>query len=225
MSRVPHPLFVAVLCIASWLATNVAAEPPKTKIDLASNGIGAPPTGFEFWQGGQGEAGQWTVVRDPTAIAAASIEQSSADATDDRYSLAIYQPVSTKNIAVSAHVKIMRGRMQSAGLAVRFVNPEHYYVLRVSALEERIDLIRVLNGKMERIAGMDADVVRERWHSLGIRVEGERFIAFLDGRLVFEAFDRALLREGNVALWTEEDNVTRFEEIEISALPFSTEDH
>jgi hypothetical protein len=95
----------------------------------------------------------------------------------------------------------------------------------VSALEERIDLVRVLNGKMERIAGMDADVVRERWHSLGIRVEGERFIAFLDGRLVFEAFDRALLRQGNVALWTEEDNVTRFEEIEIAALPFSTEDH
>jgi hypothetical protein len=224
MSRMPGPLFVAVLCVASWATTNVAAESPRTKIDLASNGIGAPPADFEFRQGGQGGAGQWTVVRDPTAAVTASIEQFSTDTTDDRYPLAVYQPVSTKNIAARAHVKIVRGRMQSAGIAVRFVSPQQYYVLRVSALEERIDLVRVLNGKMERIAGMDADVVRERWHSLGIRVEGERFIAFLDGRLVFEAFDRALLREGNVALWTEEDNVTRFEEIEISALPFSTED-
>src|SRR5206468_7862043 len=137
---------------------------------------------------------------------------------------AIYQPVSTKNVAISAHVKIVRGRMQSAGIVARFVNPDNYYVLRMSALEERIDLVRVLNGKMERIAEMDGDVVRERWHTLGLRVEGERFIASLDGRPVFEAFDRALLHEGNVALWTEEDNVTRFEEIEISALPFSTED-
>jgi hypothetical protein len=30
----------------------------------------------------------------------------------------------------------------------------------VSALEERVDLIRVLNGKTERIAGTDADIVR-----------------------------------------------------------------
>src|SRR5690348_13693383 len=136
MYRVPHPLFAAVLCIASWIATDAVAEAPKTKIDLAHNGVGTPPGDFEFWQGARGGAARWTVVRDPTAVAAASIEQSSATATDDLCPLAIYQPVSTKNIAVNAHVKIMRGKMQSAGIVVRFVNPENYYLLRASALEE-----------------------------------------------------------------------------------------
>jgi hypothetical protein len=224
MPSMPHPLFAAVLLVLSGLATNVAAEQPGTKIDFVGNGIGVPPADFQFWQGGGGLPGQWAVVRDPTAVASASIEQSSVDTTDDRYPLAIYKPISAKNVEVSAHVKVVRGRMQSAGIAVRLSSPDNYYVLRVSALEQRIDLFRVLNGKSERIFGTDAHIVRDRWHTLGIRVENERFTVSLDGSLLFTAFDRALLREGHVALWTEEDNVTRFEEIEIAALPFSAKD-
>ena len=94
----------------------------------------------------------------------------------------------------------------------------------MSALEERVDLVRVVNGKTERIAGTETDVFRDRWHTLVIRVEDERFTVSIDGKLPFTAFDRAFLHEGQVALWTEEDNVTRFEEIEVAALPFSAKD-
>jgi hypothetical protein len=217
-------LLVAVICAVPWLAADVIAGQPGTKVDFASNGIGVPPADFEFWQTGRGDPGEWAVVRDPTAVVGASIEHFSVDTTEDRFPLAIYKPVSAKNVEVSAHVKVVRGRMQSAGIAVRLLSAENYYVVRVSALEERIDLIRVVNGKSERIAGTDADVIRNRWHTLGIRVENERFMASLDGRLLFTAYDSALLRDGHIALWTEEDNVTRFEEIEIAALPASSGD-
>jgi len=220
----PRPLFVTVFCMVSWLATHVAAEQPRTKIDLASNGIGAPPADFEFRQSGPGEAGQWAIVRDPTAATAASIQHVSTDTADDRYPLAIYKPISAKNVEVSAHVKVVRGRMESAGIAVRLVSPDNYYVARVNALEERVELVRVVNGKTEQIAGTETDVYRDHWHTLGIRVEDERFTVSIDGKLLFTAFDRTFLRDGQVALWTEEDNVTRFEEIEIAALPFSAKD-
>jgi len=43
------------------------AETSLTKMDFAEKSIGAPPPDFEFAITGEGELGQWTVVRDPTA--------------------------------------------------------------------------------------------------------------------------------------------------------------
>ena len=41
----------------------------------------------------------------------------------------------------------------------------------------------------------------------------------LDDNWILTVFDRSLMRDGHVALWTQDDNVTRFEEIEITPLP------
>jgi hypothetical protein len=215
--------FVSMLCIACFAGAAVA-EQPRTRVGFAPDGIGAVPSDFVFDQTGPGGDGQWAVVRDPTAVAGAAMEQSSADTTDDRYPLAIYQPVSVKNLDLSARVKIVRGRMQSAGIALRLASARNYYLVRVSALEQRVDFIKFIDGRSERIAGADADVLRDRWHTIGIHADDERFIVALDGAPLFTAFDRAFSRAGRVALWTEEDNVTRFDEIEIAALPFSSGD-
>jgi hypothetical protein len=95
------------------------SEQPKTKIDLVSNGIGVPPADFEFWRTGQGEVGQWVIVRDSSAVVGASIEQFSTDKAEDRFPLAIYKPISSKNVEVNTRFKIVSGTMQSAGVAVR----------------------------------------------------------------------------------------------------------
>ena len=41
----------------------------------------------------------------------------------------------------------------------------------------------------------------------------------LDGRVLFTTFDRGRRKDGRIGLWTREDNVTRFDQIEIRALP------
>jgi len=180
-----------------------------------------PPTDFEFWRTGGGDVGQWAVVRDTTAVDGASIEQFSMDKTENRFPVAIYKPISAKNVEVSTRFKLVSGTMQSAGVAVRLTSASNYYVVRVSALEARVDLLRVMDGKIKRIAGADAGVMRNRWQTLGVVAEDDRFTISLDDRLVFTAGDRTFLGDGHIALWTEGDNVTRFEEIQITPLPQS----
>ena len=111
--------------------------------------------------------------------------------------------------------------MQTAGVAVRLLDDRNYYAVGASALESRIDLYRAVDGRIERITGVDADVFNDHWHTLGVVVEDDRFVISLDAKTLFTAWDRTFQSDGRVALWTEEDNVTRFDQIEITPLPWS----
>jgi hypothetical protein len=192
-----------------------------TKVDIASSEVGAPPANFEFLRTGEGEPGRWTVVRDTTAIDGAAIEHVSLDRHENRFPLATYAPVSAKDFEVSVRFKIIKGTMQAAGIAARFVNVDNYYVLSASALEDRVDLFCVVNGKIERIWGMDAEVALNHWHTLGLIAKRDQFTVSLDNNWLFTARDRTFLTDGQIGLWTDEDNVTRFDQLDILVLPWS----
>jgi hypothetical protein len=214
-------LLIGTAAFGTGSSPGLCAEPPNIKIDFKSNGVGVPPADFEFWRTGQGGVGRWAVVRDATAANGASIEEFSADQTKDRFPLAIYKPVSAKNLAVRARFKLVSGTMQSAGIAVRVTSASNSYVVRASALEERVDLLRVTDGKMELVAGVDAEIVPNHWQTLEVVAEDDRFAISLDDNWILTAFDKAFMGDGHVALWTQEDNVTRFEAMEITPLPWS----
>ena len=206
------------ICWALSIA-GACAEPPTIKIDFVQDGIGTPPANFDFSQTGGGPPGQWTVVRDATAVQGAAIEQFSRETKDGRLPLAIYRPASLKNVVAAVRFKILEGRMQTAGIAVRVANADTYYVAVANALEGRVDLFRFINGRRTRIAGVDAEVARTRWQTLQIVANENRFTVSLDGTRLFSAWDDGFMKDGHVALWTEEDNATRFDEIVIT--PFT----
>jgi hypothetical protein len=202
----------------------VAAQNASTKIDFVQNGIGVPPADFEFWRTGSGSPGDWVVVRDPTASVGAAIEQSSRDATENRYPLAIYKPASLKDVEIGASIKMISGAAPTAGIAVRLMNAGNYYVVAANALEGRVDFYRFSDGQRERIAGTEADILLDHWQTLRVEAEGDHMTVSLDGQLLFKAWDRVFLKDGYVALWTEEDTVARFDRIEITDHPWSERD-
>lgn len=192
-----------------------------TTFDIIQSEFGTPPPDFDFLQTGEGEPGRWTVVRDTTAMDGTAIEHVSTDQHENRFSLAIYAPVSSKDFKLRVRFKIIKGTMQAAGIAARFLDVDSYYVVSASALEERVDLFRIVNGKKERIWGTDADVVRDRWHLLELQANDDQFTISLDRNWLFTAWDSTLPGDGQVGLWTEEDNVTRFDRLEIETFPAS----
>jgi hypothetical protein len=103
------------------------------------------------------------------------------------------------------------------------VNADNCYVVSANALEDRVDFFRFLAGRMERIGGMDADVFLDHWQVLGLVADGDKFAVSLDSKPLFAVSDRTFLKEGRIGFWTEEDNVTRFDLLEITALPWSEE--
>jgi len=213
---------ISAAMLAACMVAPAFAVEEKASIDLEEYRIGVPPLDhFDFGVTGGGQPGQWSVVRDVTAIHGVAIEQSNTDPTENRLPFAIYKPLSLKNLAASIRLKLINGTMQTAGVAFRFVNADNYYVVCASALEERIDLFRVLGGRMERIGGTEGDVALNHWHTLGVVAQGDQFTVSLDNAWLFTVWDRAFLTDGRIGLWTEEDNVTRFDQLEIKALPWS----
>jgi hypothetical protein len=197
----------------------VAAEKAATQIDIAAMTPGAEPPGFTFARTGNGAAAQWRVVADATAAAGKVIAQISNDTTDYRFPLAVYQQISARNVDVVVRFKSVAGRVdQAGGIAVRQTTPDDYYVVRANALEDNVNLYRVVKGRRSQIKGADAKVAGNQWHTLGLRAEGNRFTVSLDGKALFTAEDNTFTDAGKVALWTKADSVTHFDAISITPL-------
>jgi hypothetical protein len=210
--------FFALCCLATVCTTSLATDLPNGRIELNEEHVGRPPEGFLLWRTGTGELGNWRVVKDATAPAGLAIEHSSRDHTEDRYSLAVHAPVFAESYEVSARIRIISGRMQSAGVALRVRNELNYYLVRINALEERVDVFRVIQGQPRRLTGVETPITRGKWHRIDVLMVKDQIAVAVDSGAMLRVRDRTFLNAGHVALWTEEDNVTRFDGISIVPL-------
>ena len=210
------------VCVAHAIAhvSPARAQSETTMITLDKTHVGSLPPEFDSWHTGQGGPAQWMVVADATADGGLAIEQISTDRTDYRFPLAIYKPVSARNVEVTVRFKPVTGAVDRAGgIAVRLTDPDNYYVVRANALEDNVRFYRVVKGRREQLAGADLKVAANEWHTLGLRAEGERFTISYDGKTLYSISDATFADAGKIALWTKADSVTRFDWITITPLP------
>jgi hypothetical protein len=202
----------AVLCLLA------ACDPAPTPGRAETITFGAPKGlgDFEFAVTGGAAPGEWSVVRDDAAQALA---RTGTDPTDDRFPLAIYRPFTGRNVYVSIRFMAVSGKVdQAGGVAVRLTSDGDYYLARANALENNVRFYRVVGGKRQMIAGVDAPVASGAWHTLGIAARDDRFIILFNGRELFGATDGRLPGPGRIGLWTKADSVTWFESIKIKSL-------
>jgi hypothetical protein len=199
---------------------NLRAQEQLTEVDLSKMLPDQPPTNFDVSRTGQGGPAQWTIVKDASASQGVAIAQTSVDTTDYRFPLAIYRSASLKNVNVNVRFKAVAGKIdEAAGIAVRLVTPDDYYVVRANALEDNVNLYRVVNGRRTEIAGAKIKVAKNEWHGLAITAEDEKFTIAFDGKPLFTTTDKTFVNGGRVALWTKADSVTYFDNFVIRALP------
>lgn len=215
-----HRLAAVALILATCVvaATDPANAQSQT-IDLSGQPIGASPQNFEFWRAGEGDSDHWTVERDSASDSSISVQRSGGN-RDLHSSLAVCQTLSAVNARVRVRFKLIDGSTPSAGIAVRVTSQNDYYLVRVSAFELRLSLLHVVNGMAEEVAGVDADVTLDHWQSLEVVVDGNSFKMSLDDRWALTAFDYGKPAGGHFGIWTERDDVTRFNQIEITPLTF-----
>ena len=211
---------------AALVACNLALAPPASaQTGAAMTAIehmtpGSPPAGFTFARTGRGREGEWIVTADRTAASGQAIEQTSTDRTDYRFPLAIQESLSAADVDVEIRFKAVAGKTdQAAGIAVRLMDADNYYVARANALEDNVRFYRVVDGRREQLDGVNLKVIANEWHRLGLRAEGKRFTVSYDGKPLFTATDATFAEAGGVALWTKSDSVTRFDQLTITILP------
>ena len=112
------------------------------------------------------------MLADPTTAGQKAIAQVSTDTTDYRFPLAVYQPVSAKNVDVVVRFKPVAGRVdQAGGIAIGLTTPDDYYVVRANALEDNVNFYRVVKGRRSQIKGFGTKVATGQWHTLGLRAK------------------------------------------------------
>jgi hypothetical protein len=188
-------------------------------ITFAAAEIGKAPGEFEAALTGNGSPGRWEVVKDDTADGGKAVAQLSADATDYRFPLLINSASVPADVEAAIRFKAISGKVdQAAGLAVRLVDRNNYYVVRANALEDNVRLYRVVAGRREQFGGTNVKVTAGEWHRLGLRAKGNQFTVSYDGKDLFGAKDDRFGSPGKVALWTKADSVTRFDRLTITPL-------
>src|SRR5215468_5467158 len=177
-------VFAPAVSIGGTVMPRVAAaQNVTTEIDVSRMSPGLAPDGFTFWRIGGGDVGDWRVVEDPSASGRQVIAQTSKDPTDYRFLLAVYRPISAKNVKVVLRLKPVGGTVdQAGGIVVRLATPDDYYVVRANALEDNVRVYRVVNGQRDQLEGANIRVAANEWHTLGLRAEDERFTISFDGK-------------------------------------------
>jgi hypothetical protein len=211
----------ALMVTIGVFASPVSAITQSQTVDLSRQPVGSAPQDFEFWRAGEPDPNHWTIVREAATDNTVSLQQS-GESRAAPPSLAIYKPLSAVNAKISARFKLIDGSMPSAGIAVRVTSPNDYYLVRASAFEQRLSLLHVVDGTSEEIADVDADVTPNHWQSLEVVVNGNSFKISLDGQWVLTGFDYSKPVNGQFGIWAERDDVTRFNQIEISPLTYAS---
>jgi len=208
-------MLVLGLAVMGDAATALAAE----TIALSSewNEVGEQPDRCAPGLTGGGQKPKWVIVDTDGKL---GIAETSADTTDYRFPLCIVDGLSLSDLDVSVRFRPVAGKVdQAGGIAVRVKDARNYYVVRANALEDNVRLYTVIDGDRRQFAGANVKVASQKWHTLRLRVVGDRFAVFFDGSPLFEATERRIGGPGRVALWSKADSVTQFVDLAIDPLP------
>ena len=213
-------IVAAVLAIGGSVIPRIPeAQNMTTELDISRVEPGLAPDDFTFWRTGNGEVGDWRVAEDPSASDRQVIAQTSKDPTNYRFPLAVYRPISAKNVDVVLRLRSVGGAVdQAGGIVVRLTTPDDYYVVRANALEDNVRFYHMVNGNREQLDGTNIKVTSNEWHTLGLRAEDDRFTISFDGKQLFTTVDSTFTKVRKVALWTKADSVTHFDTIAITPL-------
>lgn len=210
---------LAILMAALLAGVRPSQAEDTMSIEFGKFSVGALPPGFSSGLTGRGGAVAWTVVEDSSAPSGRALAEVSGDTTDYRFPLAIYDDQRMTNGTVTIHFKPVAGKVdRAAGIAVRLMDPDNYYIVRANALEDNVRFYRVVKGDRHQIEGVSLKIPSDIWQVLGLRAEGDKFTITLNGKELFTATDRTFTEPGRVALWTKADSVTHFDRLAITRL-------
>ena len=216
MKTIPPIVLIVVCSLLVFARVSLAAQ---TVLDFDTAEVGKPPPDFSTALTGGGGPVTWVVKEEPSAPSDGKVlAQTSADTTDYRFPLCVYDPFTAKDVEVSVKFKAVAGKVdQAAGLVVRFRDKDNYYITRANALEDNVRLYKVVGGSRKQFAGAKAKVSSGEWHTLKLAVKGNHFRISFDDKLLFEADDDTFKEAGKVGLWTKADSVTYFDDLTIES--------
>ena len=209
----------AALFGTSCLALPVAAE--TLHIVLASPLVeeGSGPDGCTPALSGLGGPPIWQVRIERYLLDGKALIEASRVAERNRFPLCIADLPVARNAAVELpFVAHEAGSARVAGMVLRFVDPQDFYVIEADALAGSVRFLSIINGERREIAGRDTKLVVGKAETLGVKAIDNRFEITLDGKPLFEATDAGLTAAGRLGIWSRADSDTSFGDLFVTVL-------
>jgi hypothetical protein len=216
------PFVLAVLLAQQGSGSGAAMR----QVGFDGQKAGEPPAGFTCGLTGQGRAGSWRILEDPTAPSPPNVlAQMDEDATSYRFPACVLDGVSARDVDLSVRFKPIRGtKDQAAGLVWRYRDIDNYYVVRANALEGNVVLYKVEGGKRTDLKpkgaglhayGKKASVVAGSWGLLRVTARGSLFEVYLGSDKLLDVEDSTFTAAGKVGVWTKADSLSYFDDLRI----------
>ena len=239
MRHVRDSLFVwfisSLLLLLTWCITPLAlaqSEPPLPPLQSQAPSSASTMVDFDHFKTGPitkeftplldgfGKEVSWEIRSDPAALSGTNVlAQTSYDQVDYRFPMLVYNNITAKNVRVAVQFKPVSGQIdQVAGVIVRFQDPKHFYVVRANALDNTVQLSRVVNDEHHMIAKESARVATGQWHYLEVTARDDKLTVFFDGQQLFDTSDETFSTAGKVGLSTKSDGVIIFDDLQVTVL-------
>jgi len=180
------------------------------------------PPGFTSALAGGGRPGIWRAVAEeiPGLPPASVLAQTSADVTDERFPMLIYEKLKFDDFTLTTKFKIVDGvAEQMAGIVFRYQDEKSFYVMRASALGNNVRFYKVVGGIRSQPIGPNVSVPKGEWHELKIECRGNKIRGWLNGREVIPELTDTSFAAGKIGFWTKSDSLGRFADTRIIYTP------
>jgi hypothetical protein len=198
--------------------TLLAADDKGRGFRFGKGDLGKVPAGWKADKTGKGEGSVWVVVADDTAPSKSGYALAqTAESPSALFNLCVAEDTKYKDVEVNVAFKAMAGkRDQGGGIVWRYQDANNYYIARMNPLEDNYRVYKVVNGKriqLETKEGLKVPV--GEWHTLRIKMSGDKIECYLDGTKQLEAKDTTIQEAGKVGLWSKADAQTRFDDFRV----------
>jgi hypothetical protein len=173
-------------------------------------------------------ASRWEIRLDSTAPSRPNVfAQLPTRGSEAEASLAVFDKVVCRDGELSVKFKIARSGPSAgvAGIVLRYQDPRDYYVLRFSAEDKNISLIRVLGGVARPVpvtgekpgaTSVPHDIRAGQWYAAKVIYQGTHFRVLFGNRRLFDAEDDGIPVAGKTGLRTRTGTAVQFDDFRIA---------
>jgi len=189
------------------------ARPSRGKIwtfTFEADTLGRPPVRTRVY------GGVWSVEADSAAPGGRVLRQKESEDGVAFHYLQFERP-KLEDVLASVRFRIVSGEIDpSVGLLFQLdAKARNGYLVRICGEKDEIALHYIIYGKRRDIRFVKIEKPQPgTWHTLAVRREGMRIAILYDGNEVMRLRDE-LNSSGTVGLWTEDDTVADFAQLEI----------
>ncbi|HEV3202934.1 MAG TPA: family 16 glycoside hydrolase [Gemmataceae bacterium] len=194
------------------------AEDKSYSFKFAKGDVGKVPAGWTVAKTGKGEGSIWKVVADDTAPSKSGFALAqTAESPGAMFNLCVADDSKIKDGEIWVAFKAIRGNKdQGGGIVWRYRDADNYYVARMNPLENNYRVYKVMAGNRTQLQTKENLAVPVgEWHTLKIKMIGDRIECFLDGKKELDARDSTFPEAGKVGLWSKADAQTYFDNFKV----------